>query len=147
MTEKRTIRRSSVLTVGLVVLLVAAWFGSTIAMSLVADSVEGGFCSLAMPLQYSDDVDGWSWSKDSSNSCEWTLFRGVRRAPESVYTENGFEPPPDLRLIAGLKVPGFDTLAVSAMVTAVPLFVVVGVVASIGWLVRRVRRNRRVGDG
>ncbi|NIA03533.1 MAG: hypothetical protein GWP12_03225, partial [Nitrospirae bacterium] len=131
----------------LLVVLVATWIGSTIAVSLVADNIEGSFCTLAMPLQYDDDVDGWSWSQDHSNNCEWTLFRGFRRAPESVYIENGFEPPSDLRLIAGLKVPALDTVAVSAVVTAVPLFVVAGIVTGIGWLVRRARRSPHVRGG
>ena len=131
----------------LLVVLIAMWIGSTIAVSLVVDNIEGSFCTLAMPLQYDADVDGWSWSQDHSNNCEWTLFRGIRRAPESVYTENGFEPPPDLRLFAELKAPAPDTLAISAVVTAVPLLVVAGIVAGIGWLVRRARRSPHVRDG
>ncbi len=135
------IRRRSLI---LLVLLGAVWLASTISLSLVTQEIEGFACTMELPVQYSNDVDGWSWSKDSANSCEWTLFQEGRRAPESVYVENGFEPPPDIRVIAGVRVPAPDTLAVSGVVVGVLLSVIAAVVAGMAWLVRSVRRGTRI---
>ncbi len=83
-------RRRSVMTVGLLVLLAVG--GVLVAHGVRSMSV---FCTADGLL--TEEPPGWDLRRDGANGCEWTLFNkwGVR-APESLYHEISIDAPPPI---------------------------------------------------
>lgn len=78
-------------------ILAAAWIvalGGVLwfALSDTSTSDDLGFCTMDARL---DAPGGWQWARDPGNDCAWTLYADSgEAAPDEVYQESGFEPPP-----------------------------------------------------
>ncbi len=108
------------------------WVGITL---VVAHENRSLTCTsdLRMPTH----VDDWEWSRDNANDCEWTLIEGLRRAPESVYTANGNQPPANQREVLGWVVPPIGSVPGAAIATGLGLLVVGGFIAGVRWVLRQ----------
>ena len=63
-----------------------------VASSASSTSDDQGFCTADARL---DAPAGWRWARDPGNECAWTLYADSGEvAPDDVYQEHGFAPPP-----------------------------------------------------
>ena len=71
--------------------LIAILAFATAAFAFTSEP-EPYFCTADARL---DAPEGWSWQRDGSNECVWTLYDGTgSEAPDSVYESIDEEPPP-----------------------------------------------------
>ena len=112
------------------------WVGTTL---FVAHENQSEFCPADLRLP--THVDGWEWSRDFANDCEWTLFKGLRRAPESVYTANGNQPPTNQIEVLGWVVPPIGSVSGAAIVTGFGVLLLGGIIAGVRWVLRQRSRG------
>jgi len=85
--------RASNIATGLLVSIVVVWVVTFAAVGLGSDGVTG----LCLEEGRPDAVPGYSWAKDHSNNCSWTLYSGTfpvrNEAADSVYLSHELTPP------------------------------------------------------
>lgn len=87
-----TQRASNIATV-LLVSIVVVWVVTFAAVGLGSDGLTGLCTGGSAP----DPVPGYTWAKDHSNNCSWTLYNGTfpirNEAADSIYHSHGVTPP------------------------------------------------------